>query len=156
MLGGHAAPSGFSRLAGWSTRTPSLQLDRELDGAVVGAENVVADLGVYDAVAQHLAHQEIVDAPASVVLAGVETVAPPAVGTGFVGMVTTGLPVSDSSCFKNARYARSHTMRTSMRASSFCALGVYTSTNQNRGNSSAHTRPSVTATRAQCPPHRAP
>ena len=59
---------------------------------------------------------------------------------------STGTPAGStpsSSPLQKSRKASSHSMRWSMRANSFCAFGVYTSTNQKPGNSSATIRPSV-------------
>ena len=56
-----------------------LELQGEGDGAVVAAEDVAADAGVAYVAGDCVAHQEVIDAPACVVLAGIKAVAPPAV-----------------------------------------------------------------------------
>ena len=56
-----------------------LELQGEGDGAVVAAEDVAADAGVAYVAGDCVAYQEVVDAPACVVLTGIKAVAPPAV-----------------------------------------------------------------------------
>ena len=53
---------------------------------MVGAEDVVEDVGGLDAAAEGFGDQEVVDAPAYVPLAGVHSVGPPGV-LGFAGML---------------------------------------------------------------------
>ena len=52
---------------------------------MVGAEDVVQDVGVLDAVLEGLGDQEIVNAPTYVPFAGVHSVGPPGV-LGFAGV----------------------------------------------------------------------
>ena len=56
-----------------------LELQGEGDGAVVAAEDVAADASVAYVAGDCVTYQEVVDAPAGVVLAGIKAVAPPAV-----------------------------------------------------------------------------
>ena len=53
---------------------------------MVGTHHLGQDAGGDDLVLYPVGHQEIVDAPPRVVLAGLEAVAPPAVGPGEVGV----------------------------------------------------------------------
>ena len=70
-----------------SSRHPhDLQLNTQLDGTVVAAVDLAQDGCAFDLLSNAIGDQEVVDAPAGVVLAGVEAVAPPAVSAGHVGM----------------------------------------------------------------------
>lgn len=56
-----------------------LQIEVELDGAVVGAEDLGVDLGGCDLVLEGVGDEEIVQPPSDVLLAGVEAVRPPGI-----------------------------------------------------------------------------
>ena len=56
---------------------------------MVAAEDVAADAGVAYVVGDCVAYQEVVDAPAGVVLAGIKAIAPPAVDALDVGVCRT-------------------------------------------------------------------
>ena len=73
----------FSSVPGGSW---GLELQGEGDGAVVAAEDVAADAGAAYVAGDCVAYQEVVDAPACVVLAGIKAVAPPAVDALDVGV----------------------------------------------------------------------
>ena len=53
---------------------------------MVAAKDVAADAGVAHVAGDGVAHQEVIDAPARVVLAGIKAVAPPAVDALDVGI----------------------------------------------------------------------
>ena len=63
-----------------------LQLNAQLNGAVVATVDLAQDGCAFDLFSNAVGDQEVVDAPARVVLARVEAVAPPAVSAGHVGM----------------------------------------------------------------------
>lgn len=56
-----------------------LQIEVELDGAVVGAEDLGVDLGGCDLVPEGVGDEEIVQPPPDILLAGVEAVRPPGI-----------------------------------------------------------------------------
>lgn len=56
-----------------------LQIKVELDGAVVGAEDLGVDLGGCDLVPEGVGDEEIVQPPPDILLAGVEAVRPPGI-----------------------------------------------------------------------------
>lgn len=56
-----------------------LQIEVELDGAVVGAEDLGVDLGGCDLVPEGVGDEEVVQPPTDVLLAGVESVRPPGI-----------------------------------------------------------------------------
>ncbi len=56
-----------------------LQIKVELNGAVVGAEDLGVDLGGCDLVPEGVGDEEIVQPPSDVLLAGVEAVRPPGI-----------------------------------------------------------------------------
>ena len=56
-----------------------LQIKIELDGAVVGAEDLGVDLGGCDLVPEGVGDEEIVQPPTDVLLAGVEAIRPPGI-----------------------------------------------------------------------------
>ena len=56
-----------------------LQIEVELDGAVVGAEDLGVDLGGCDLVFEGVGDEEVVQPPSDVLLAGVEAVRPPGI-----------------------------------------------------------------------------
>lgn len=56
-----------------------LQIEVELNGAVVGAEDLGVDLGGCDLVLEGVGDEEIVQPPSDVLLAGVEAVRPPGI-----------------------------------------------------------------------------
>lgn len=56
-----------------------LQIKVELNGAVVGAEDLGVDLGGCDLVLEGVGDEEIVQPPSDVLLAGVEAVRPPGI-----------------------------------------------------------------------------
>ena len=64
----------------------TLQIEFQQDGAVVGAVDVAEDTGVLEVREEAVADQVVVDAPSGIVLAGVETVGPPRVGSSEVGV----------------------------------------------------------------------
>lgn len=49
----------------------------KLHGTVVAAENVCMDGGTFDLRHETLGHDKVVDAPADILLTGMETVGPP-------------------------------------------------------------------------------
>ena len=63
-----------------------LQLNAQLNGTVVAAVDLAQDGCAFDLLSNAIGDQEVVDAPAGVVLASVEAVAPPAVCAGHVGV----------------------------------------------------------------------
>ena len=63
-----------------------LQLNAQLNRTVVAAVDLAQDGCAFDLLSNAIGDQEVVDAPAGVVLASVEAVAPPAVSAGHVGM----------------------------------------------------------------------
>ena len=65
-------------------RLRSLQVDFQTHRAVVGAEDIAVNGGSGDFVRNAVGYQEIVDAPAGVILPGLEHIAPPGIGTGGV------------------------------------------------------------------------
>lgn len=56
-----------------------LQIEVELNGAVVGAEDLGVDLGGCDLVPEGVGDEEIVQPPPDILLAGVEAVRPPGI-----------------------------------------------------------------------------
>ena len=56
-----------------------LQIKVELDGAVVGAEDLGVDLGGCDLVPEGVGDEEIVQPPPDILLAGVEAIRPPGI-----------------------------------------------------------------------------
>lgn len=60
---------------------PNLQIQFHRNGAMVGPHDLGINVGHLHLFTQRFAHQEIVDAPPCVIGAGMETVAPPGVGT---------------------------------------------------------------------------
>lgn len=57
----------------------ALQIEVELNGAVVGAEDLGVDLGGCDLVPEGVGDEEIVQPPTDILLAGVEAVRPPGI-----------------------------------------------------------------------------
>lgn len=60
---------------------PNLQIQFHRNGAMVRAHDLGINVGHLNLFTQRFAHQEIVDAPPCVIGAGMETVAPPGIGT---------------------------------------------------------------------------
>ena len=56
-----------------------LEIEVELDGAVVGAEDFGMDFGGGDPVLEGVGDEEVVEAPSDILLAGVEAVGPPGI-----------------------------------------------------------------------------
>ena len=55
-------------------------------GAVVGAKNIGVDGGIGDPILHPVGDQKVVDAPAGVLLSGLEHIAPPGVAANRIGI----------------------------------------------------------------------
>ena len=67
----------------------SLKIDIHLDGTVVAAVDLGVDFGIGQALLQAVAHQEVVNTPACILLACLEAVAPPRIDIGHIGVEET-------------------------------------------------------------------
>ena len=97
LTGGRFFADAQDDRKGLAQEEGTLQGEVQGDGTVVGAEDVVEDVGALDFVPEVFGDQEVVDAPAYVPFAGVHTVGPPGI-FGFAGV--EGAPGVYEACVK--------------------------------------------------------